>query len=234
MIRSHYRHGFINQYVRDHFILRTEATTNNVTDYDVNKAVEHLPALRGKLSAINGNYLVVQQDILETFVDRGQLHRLAAPTITPSGTRILGLKLDHPRQLALMHALVRFAHIAAGRTFSTAEIHPHVLAALGATARTYSRASLRYGLSKLRAKGLVVKLANSRRYQLLPQGSSCDCFCRRRRLSDRTEEASGEGSIVSTARHRRSRCPRPHRWPQSRLIATPNENKILVRRFITV
>ena len=33
-------------------------------------------------------------------------------------------------------------------------------------------ASLRYDLSKLRAKGLVAKLPNSRRYQLLPQGYS--------------------------------------------------------------
>ena len=172
VIRSHYRHGFIKQYVRDHVILRTEATTNDVTDYGVNKAVEHLPALRDKLSSINDNYLEVQQDILETFVDRGQLRRLAEPTITPSGKRIPGLKLDHPRQLALMHALVRFAQIAAGGTFSTAEIYPHVLEALGATPRTYSLASLRYDLSKVRAKGLVIKRPNSRRYQLLPQGYS--------------------------------------------------------------
>jgi hypothetical protein len=38
--------------------------------------VENLPVLRKTLSAINDNYLNVQQDILETFVDRGQLHRL--------------------------------------------------------------------------------------------------------------------------------------------------------------
>src|ERR1700693_6035817 len=62
VIRSHYRNGFIKQYVRDHLILRTEAATNNVTDYGVNKAVEHLPALRDKLLAINDNYLDVQQD----------------------------------------------------------------------------------------------------------------------------------------------------------------------------
>jgi hypothetical protein len=32
--------------VRDHLILRTEAATNNVTDYRVKKAVDNLPALR--------------------------------------------------------------------------------------------------------------------------------------------------------------------------------------------
>ena len=35
-----------------------------------------------------------------------------------------GLKLDHPRQLALMHALVRFANIAAANTFTTQEVSP--------------------------------------------------------------------------------------------------------------
>src|SRR6516225_3647076 len=83
-----------------------------------------VPRVSKTLSAINDNYLNVQQDILETFIDRGQLRLLAEPTITPTGKRIPGLRLDHPRQLALMHALVRFAHIAAGNTFTTAELHP--------------------------------------------------------------------------------------------------------------
>jgi hypothetical protein len=80
VIRSHYGNGFIKQYVRDHLILRTEAASNNVHDYGVNKSVHNLPALRDALSAINDNYLNVQQDILETFIDRGQLRRLAEPT----------------------------------------------------------------------------------------------------------------------------------------------------------
>ena len=172
MIRSHYGNGFIKQYVRDHLILRTEPTSNNVEDYGVKKAIENLPQLRKNMSAINDNYLNVQQDILETFVDRGQLRKLAEPTFTATGKRIPGLKFDHPRQLALMRALVRFAHIAAGNTFTTAEIHPTVIKALGCASEHYTLASLRYDLSKLRAKGLVAKLPSSRRYQLLPHGYS--------------------------------------------------------------
>jgi len=172
VIRSHYGNGFIKQCVRDHLILRTESASNNVNDYGVKKAVENLPVLRETLSAINDNYLNVQQDILETFVDRGQLRKLAEPTITATGKRIPGLKLDHPRQLALMHALVCFAHIAAGNTFTTAEIHPAVIEALGCDPSHYTLSSLRYDLSKLRAKGLVVRLPNSRRYQLLRHGYS--------------------------------------------------------------
>ena len=124
------------------------------------------------MATITDNYLNVQQDILDTFVDRGQLRKLAEPTILPNGKRIPGLKIDHPRQLALMHGLVRFAHIAAGCTFLTQEIHPHTLEALGISSAEYTLASLRYDLSKLRAKGLVEKVPRSRRYRLTPEGYS--------------------------------------------------------------
>jgi hypothetical protein len=136
----------------------------------VKKAVEHLPELRQKMGAVIDNDLNVQQDILETFVDRGQLRTLAAPTVLPSGKRIPGLKLDHPPQLALMHALVCFAHIPAQQTFTTTELYPKTLAALGVPATNYTLNALRYDLSKLRAKGLVDKRPHSRRYQLRPHG----------------------------------------------------------------
>ncbi len=170
VIRSHYRNGFAKQYVRDRANLRTEPATNNVRDYDVGKAIDNLPELRQKQSAIIDRYLDVQQDILETFIDRGQLLKLTQPTVFPNGKRIPGLKLDQPRQLSLMHALVRFSHIAARDSFSTPEIHDDTAKALGRTTTEYSLASLRYDLSKLRAKGLVERISKSRRYRLTAAG----------------------------------------------------------------
>jgi hypothetical protein len=61
VIRSHYGNGFIKQYVRDRFCLRTESAINDVTDYGVKKAVENLPELHEKLVSICDNYLTVQQ-----------------------------------------------------------------------------------------------------------------------------------------------------------------------------
>lgn len=170
VIRSHYKNGFIKQYVRDNANLRTEPATNNVTDYGVGKAIENLPELRDKLSTIIDRYHDVQQDILESFVDRGQLLKLSQPTVLSNGKRIPGLKLDHPRQLALMQALVRFSHIAAQDSFSTSEVHADTAEALGRTLADYSLSSLRYDLSKLRAKGLVERLDKSRRYRLTSEG----------------------------------------------------------------
>ena len=119
VIRSHYKNGFIKQYVRDDSNLRTEPATNNVADYGVGKALENLPELREKLSGIIDRYHNVQQDILESFVNRGELQKLIEPTVLSNGKRIPGLKLDHLRQLALMHALVRFSHIAAHARLSS-------------------------------------------------------------------------------------------------------------------
>src|SRR5712692_11835841 len=68
-----------------------------------------------------------------------------------------------------MHALVRFAHIPAANTFSTAEIYPHVLARLGCTNEQYRLSALRYDLSKLRA-----------RIEVLPKGDPNDTATLRR------------------------------------------------------
>jgi hypothetical protein len=162
--------SFIKQYVRDQLILRTEPATNNVTDYGVNKAIDHLPPLRDKMPAIIDNTWTFSRIYSKPLSIAGSSETFAQPTLTATGKRIPGLKPYNPRQLALMHALVRFAQIPAARTFSTAEIYPHTGTALGAAA------SLRYDLSKLRVEGLVQKLPRSRRYHLRAEGCVCLIF----------------------------------------------------------
>jgi hypothetical protein len=76
--------------------------TMSKKDYDINKGVENLAPLREKLQGITTRYQEVQQDILETFLDRGELRSLGQSTVHANGKRVPGLKLDHPRQLAVM------------------------------------------------------------------------------------------------------------------------------------
>src|SRR5207245_9426744 len=96
---------------------RTETTSYNTPDLGVSKSIRNLPQLRRVMRGINDRYLAIQQDVLETYVDRGQLARLRQPTITPSGRRTPGLKLDDPRLLAVMPALTCFVHLARGGRF---------------------------------------------------------------------------------------------------------------------
>lgn len=169
-IRSHYKHGSIKQYVRDHQLLRTEVTCNHPADLGARKTVEDLTVLRSTMRAINERYLEVQQDVLTTFVDRGQLDQLRQPSVSQAGRRMPGLKLDDPRLLAVMQALVRFAPLATSGNFRTRDLQPLVAQALGQTTEVYTLGRLRYDLNKLRAKGLVEKVVGTQSYRLTAHG----------------------------------------------------------------
>jgi hypothetical protein len=170
VIRSEYKASSIKQYVRDHRLLRTEATSYNTLDLGVGKSLRHLPRLRHLMAGINERYLAVQQDVLETYIDRGQLARLRQPTITPSGHRTPGLKLDDPRLLAVMQALTGFVHLARGGRFRTRDVQQRAAEALGLPTATYRLGQLRYDLAKLRAKGLVLKVPQTQTYRLTAPG----------------------------------------------------------------
>ena len=170
VIRSEYKSSSSKQYVRDHLVLRTETTSYHTPDLKVAKNVEHLPQLRQVMSAGNDRYLQVQQDVLETFVDRGQMERLRQATVSPSGRRTPGLKLDDPRLLAVLQALTCFAYLAGTGCFRTSDLHQAAAEALGKTTDTYRLGQLRYDLAKLRAKGLVERVAGTQTYRLPSQG----------------------------------------------------------------
>jgi hypothetical protein len=170
VIRSEYKSSSIKQYVRDHLLLRTEITSYHTPDLGVNKSVEHLEKLRDKMSGSNERYLEVQQDILETYIDRGQMERLRQPTVTASGRRTPGLKLDDPRLLAVLQALTCFAYLAGTGRFRTKDLHQDVATALGRTTETYTLAQLRYDLAKLRGKELVKRRRGSQDYELSADG----------------------------------------------------------------
>jgi hypothetical protein len=170
VIRSEYKDSSIKQYVRDQRLLRTETTSYNTRDLGIGKSIRHLPQLRDVMRGINDRYLAIQQDVLETFIDRGQLARLRQPTITPSGHRTPGLKLDDRRLLAVMQALTRFGQLARGGRFRTRDLHQRTAEALGVTTDSYRLGQLRYDLAKLRAKGLVLKVPRTQTYRLTAQG----------------------------------------------------------------
>ena len=173
VIRSHYGNGFIKQYVRDHLNLRTEPATNNVADYGVKKAVENLPELRQTMAAITDNYLDVQQDTFwrpswTAGSFEGWPSQRSSPTASEypvSSWTILG----NSRSCTPWFAL---PNIAARNQFSTRDLHEPAMEALGVASDNYSLASLRYDLSKLRAKGLLYKVPRTRRYKLTRQGYS--------------------------------------------------------------
>lgn len=66
--------------------------------------------------------------------------------------------------------MVRFSHVTAGDTFTTAELQAAAAEVLRIPVEKFPLGGLRYELWKLRAKGVEERLPHSRRYRLLPNG----------------------------------------------------------------
>jgi hypothetical protein len=103
-----------------------------------------------------------------------------ADNVEPEQTpEVAPLPIDRPAQFLAKRGLdaaresvdgqhMSFARFAAESTFTTADLMPYAAAALATG--SLSLGSLRYELSKLRAKGLVEKIEHSRRYRLTRPG----------------------------------------------------------------
>jgi hypothetical protein len=76
--------------------------------------------------------------------------RIANRTVIATPLTIYLVKNDVGKQRR-EHALLRFSHIPAESTFTTAELHPQTAEAMGCSTADYHLSSLRYDLSKLRA-----------------------------------------------------------------------------------
>jgi len=168
VLSSGYKQTLIKQYVKDGMAIRTESSSFQLKDLSIPKNLKNLPKVRQVMDRANQRYLNVQQDILASHLDGGQLEHLRQPSVSPSGRRVPGLHLDDPRLMAVLQAITCFAYLAGQGCFRTVDLLVDVQKALANP--LYRLSQLRYDLSKLRGKGLVVRLPATQSYQLTPEG----------------------------------------------------------------
>jgi hypothetical protein len=169
VISSGYQHTSIKQYVSNGAGLRTESASYNLKkDLSINKDIQNLAKVRQVLDQANNRYLEVQQDVLASYVDRGQLQQLRQPSISPTGRRVPGLHIDDPRLMAVLQAILCFAYLVGKGCFRIKDLIADAKKALGDP--DYTVARLRYDLSKLRGKGMVTRLPRSQCYQISADG----------------------------------------------------------------
>jgi hypothetical protein len=123
--------------------------------------------LHEKLAAINDRCLDEQAELLASTVDTDQLAALAKPTLIGQ-RRVPGLKLHDDRVIRLLDTVLNPGGFI--NNWTTRELHTRVVARHQLPADDYRLSQLRYDLSKLRAKGLVERIGNTRRYRLTPTG----------------------------------------------------------------
>ncbi len=166
-LRCYYQSSFVKQYEKSDRVLRTETCINDTHHLDVKRPLENLSLLLERMSAINQRYRDLQAELLDSIVDVGQLTALASPTQLGK-RRIPGIKLHDERVLRLLEVLLQPGAFIGDWT--TPELHAHLLQRHRLSPTDYTLSQLRYDLSKLRGKGLVQRLAPSRRYRLTDTG----------------------------------------------------------------
>jgi len=172
VLKASYQHTVLKQYGKDGGpnvgALRTEGSCFQLKDLSVRKHLDNLPKVRAVLQRANERFLDVEQDVLTSYLDRGQLEQMRQPTVSPSGRRTPGLRLDDPRLLAVLQAVLCFAYLVGKGIFRTKDLLVDVRLALDNP--DYTLNQLRYDLGKLRGKGLVARVAGTQGYQVSPEG----------------------------------------------------------------
>ena len=166
-ITFRYKHSTVKQYFKEGLALRTETTVNDAYDFDVGRRIEHLAEIRSRGETINAGLLDHEANAETARLAGPELTDLVRPAII-DGRRVAALRLGDQRVMALLAAVVMFAHLPAG--FSNAQLRRHVAALLSLPLEEYTRARMTYDLGRLTGHGLIERIAKSHRYRLTSEG----------------------------------------------------------------
>jgi hypothetical protein len=163
-----YKNSKIKQYHKLGKAIRTETTINDARDFGIGKRLTNLPALRQAGFTANRRLLGAQTLSHNPITGAAALAQVTSPVITPSGTRVAGLRLTDPRSLALLHVLCVFRLLPNG--FTNAVLRHHLAPLLGTTPDLITSGQITYDLRRLRVHGLIERVPHTFRYQVTETG----------------------------------------------------------------
>jgi hypothetical protein len=162
-----YKNTKIKQYHKEGRALRTETTINNTYDFNINRGLNNLPALRKIGFQANRRLLDVQRLSHDCSLGEQAFRQLNEPTAV-DGQRVSALRFADPLVQALFSALLLFRLLPRG--FSNRELRDHWAPLAGKTSQSISPGQMTYHLRRLRLHGLIERLPKSHRYRVTKQG----------------------------------------------------------------
>jgi hypothetical protein len=150
--------------------LRIETVVNDPTDLGVLRRLAHLPELQRKARDVNRRLLHHEHVGQGCVLASPAFERIARPSLV-DGRRAPALRFGDPRVQALAGALAITAHLIGGFTNKT--LRPLVAGMLG---EPYSQSRCSYDLTRLRLKGLIVRMEHSNTYVLTEDGQRFAVF----------------------------------------------------------
>lgn len=171
-----YKNTKIKQYHKEHRALRTETTINNTYDFQINRGLHNLPALREIGFQANRRLLDVQRLSHDCLIGEDAFRQLNEPAVV-AGQRASALRFADPLVQALLAALLLFRLLPRG--FSNRELRDHWAPLLGKAPQSITPGQMTYHLRRLRLHGLIERVPQSHRYRVTHQGWRKILFCTR-------------------------------------------------------
>lgn len=168
IIRIHYKHSALKQYLKDGRALRTEMVFNNTQDFGIPRSVKHFSRLATLGYHFNDRLLEQEQLSQDCFVSIQEMRQLGQSTQTEDGQRASALRFGDPRTMALLEALACQAYIPS--EIGNRSLRTTVAQCLGVSPESYSSAQMSYDLRRLRLKGLIERIKHSHHYGLTALG----------------------------------------------------------------
>jgi hypothetical protein len=167
VFRAYWKNAFLKQYEKFSRFLRNELCSNNLRDFGLKKALDHLDAVRTRFQIITDRFASFQARCLNVHVDFPLLQRLALP-ITVGSVRYPGIKIHDTRIIRLLEVLLHGSNTVGGWTAK--QIHQAVLTTFQLSPKTYGLNQLRYDLRKLKGHGLLQRDGTRYAYRLTIKG----------------------------------------------------------------
>jgi hypothetical protein len=145
-----------------------KTTINDTGDFGIRKRLTHLPALREIGFSANRRLLGVQRLSHNPIRAAEAFHTVHDPIVTDTGVRIARLRLGDRRAHALLQALLVFRLQPNG--FRNRDFRGLLAGLLGKHPNQISPGQVSYDLRRLRAHGVITRVAHTHRYRLTDTG----------------------------------------------------------------
>jgi len=161
VFKVHYGNLTLKIYTKGERTIRIEVVVHDTKQLGSVKRLERFPRIIAKLRDILMRFTEVVRCMDASFVADDLLERLPEPSQV-GNTKVGGMDINKPRMRRLMGAALALSSLPQG--FTVSDVVAKVGQAAGPGAGAYGPRQAAYDLRKLRAKGLIERIGNSRRY----------------------------------------------------------------------
>jgi hypothetical protein len=167
IFKVHFGKLTVKIYSKGERVLRIEAVAHNTKDLRCRRKIDKFAEITDSLKAILERFVGVLNCIDISFIDDKTLDTW--PLASKVGaTRLGGIDINKPRIRIVMQAVIALSLKPNG--FTTSDLAEKVKEIMGALDISYQIRQASYDLKKFRAKALIRKIENSRRYEATEDG----------------------------------------------------------------